>query len=121
MFAQVAGRAGRAVRLQVGQAGHENPAGLAYVLPRRDCLVLGGTHEPGATSLEPDPAIEAGILERCAALGPVAHSAIIDHVLVADGHAPRQLVDGLLRVAREQAGKRLVLMANSDWLVKVCQ
>lgn len=54
-----------------------------------------------------------------AALGPVAHSAIIDHVLVADGHDPRQLVDGLLRVAREQAGKRLVLMANSDWLVRV--
>lgn len=48
----------------------ENPAGLAYVLPRRDCLVLGGTHEAGATSLEPDPAIEAGILERCAALVP---------------------------------------------------
>lgn len=54
-----------------------------------------------------------------AALGPVAHSAIIDHVLVTDGHDPRQLVDGLLRVAREQAGKRLVLMANSDWLVRV--
>lgn len=48
----------------------EHPDGLTYVLPRRDCLVLGGTHEPGATSLEPDPAIEAGILERCAALVP---------------------------------------------------
>ncbi len=47
-----------------------HPAGLAYVLPRRDCLVLGGTHEPGATSLEPDPEIEAGILERCGALVP---------------------------------------------------
>ncbi|KAA6436211.1 FAD-dependent oxidoreductase [Agrococcus sediminis] len=48
----------------------EDPAGLTYVLPRRDCLVLGGTHEAGATSLEPDPAIEAGILARCAALVP---------------------------------------------------
>ena len=48
----------------------DNPAGLAYVLPRRDCLVLGGTHEEGATSLEPDPATEAAILERCAALVP---------------------------------------------------
>lgn len=48
----------------------DNPAGLTYVLPRRDCLVLGGTHEEGSTSLEPDPAIEAGILERCAALVP---------------------------------------------------
>jgi D-amino-acid oxidase len=48
----------------------DDPAGLTYVLPRRDCLVLGGTHEVGATSLEPDPAIEAGILERCARLVP---------------------------------------------------
>lgn len=54
-----------------------------------------------------------------AALGPVAHSAILDNVLVADGHDPRQLVDALLRVAREQPGKRLVLLANSDWLVRV--
>ncbi|WP_092666327.1 NAD(P)/FAD-dependent oxidoreductase [Agrococcus carbonis] len=48
----------------------DNPGGLAYVLPRRDCVVLGGTAEPGATSLAPDPATEAGILERCAALVP---------------------------------------------------
>jgi D-aspartate ligase len=54
-----------------------------------------------------------------AALGPVAHSRILDNVLVEDGHSPRQLVDALLRVAREHAGKRLVLLANSDWLVRV--
>lgn len=54
-----------------------------------------------------------------AALGPVADSAILDNVLVADGHDPRQLVDALLRVAREHAGRRLVLLANSDWLVRV--
>lgn len=54
-----------------------------------------------------------------AALGPVAHSRIVDNVLVADSRDPRQLVDALLRVAREQTGKRLVLLANSDWLVRV--
>lgn len=54
-----------------------------------------------------------------AALGPVAHSAILDNVLVADGHDARQLVDALLRVAAEHAGRRLVLLANSDWLVRV--
>jgi D-aspartate ligase len=54
-----------------------------------------------------------------AALGPVAHSAILDNVLVADGHDPRQLVDGLLRVAAQRPGDRLVLLANSDWLVRV--
>lgn len=55
----------------------DDPAGLTYVLPRRDCLVLGGTHEVGATSLEPDPAIEAGILERCARLLPAVAGAPI--------------------------------------------
>ncbi len=54
-----------------------------------------------------------------AALGPVAHSRIIDNVLVEDGHDPRQLVDALLRVAGEHAGEHLVLLANSDWLVRV--
>ncbi|WP_141372543.1 carboxylate--amine ligase [Cellulomonas cellasea] len=54
-----------------------------------------------------------------AALGPVADSRIVDNVLVADGHDPRQLVDKLVEVARGLAGRRLVLMANSDWLVRV--
>lgn len=54
-----------------------------------------------------------------AALGPVAHSRILDNVLVADGHDPRQLVDALLRIARTHTGSRLVLLANSDWLVRV--
>ncbi|MCC2317564.1 carboxylate--amine ligase [Cellulomonas chengniuliangii] len=54
-----------------------------------------------------------------AALGPVAHSQIIDNVLVEDGHSPRQLVDRLVSLAAELSGKRLVLMANSDWLVRV--
>ena len=40
------------------------------MLPRRDCLVLGGTAEPGATDLTIDPAVEAGILERCAEYFP---------------------------------------------------
>ncbi len=48
----------------------DNPAGLTYVLPRRDCVVLGGTYDEGATSLEPDPATEVAILERCAAIVP---------------------------------------------------
>jgi D-amino-acid oxidase len=48
----------------------DGPEGITYVLPRRDCLVLGGTHEVGAISLEPDPEIEAGILARAAALVP---------------------------------------------------
>lgn len=54
-----------------------------------------------------------------AALGPVAHSRIVRHEIVADGHDPRQLVDRLVEVARALPDKRLLLMANSDWLVRV--
>lgn len=54
-----------------------------------------------------------------AALGPVAHSKIVRHEIVADGHEPRQLVDRLVSVAQGMPDKRLLLMANSDWLVRV--
>ncbi len=54
-----------------------------------------------------------------AALGPVAHSRIVRHEIVSDGHDPRQLVDRLLEVARRMPDARLLLMANSDWLVRV--
>jgi len=54
-----------------------------------------------------------------AALGPVAHSRIVRHEIVAAGHDPRQLVDRLVSVAQAMPDKRLLLMANSDWLVRV--
>ncbi|WP_051640067.1 hypothetical protein [Cellulomonas sp. URHE0023] len=54
-----------------------------------------------------------------AALGPVAHSRIVRHEIVDDGHDPRQLVDRLVEVAQRTPSARLLLMANSDWLVRV--
>lgn len=54
-----------------------------------------------------------------AALGPVQHSRIVEHEIVADGHDPQQLVDRLVEVAERLAGQRLLLMANSDWLVRM--
>jgi D-amino-acid oxidase len=60
----------------------DGPEGITYVLPRRDCLVLGGTHEVGAISLEPDPEIEAGIIARAAALVPgLAGAAILSRAV----------------------------------------
>ncbi|GAA2514730.1 D-aspartate ligase [Rarobacter incanus] len=53
-----------------------------------------------------------------AVLGPIANSKIIDNRVVADGHDPRQLVDELLAVADQHAGAPLLLLANSDWLVR---
>jgi D-aspartate ligase len=54
--------------------------------------------------------------------GPIADSRIIRNITVADSHDARQLVDAALTVAREtlaaDAGRRLILLANSDWLVR---
>lgn len=44
--------------------------GLTYIVPRSDGWVLGGTAEEGVDDLAPDPAVERGILARCAALDP---------------------------------------------------
>jgi D-amino-acid oxidase len=55
-------------------------ADLTYVVPRETSVVLGGTAEVGATALEPDPAVAAQIVARCAALVPaVAGAAVIEH------------------------------------------
>jgi D-amino-acid oxidase len=43
---------------------------LAYVFPRKDCLVLGGTAVKGAGSTEPDPLVSEGIVKRCQAIHP---------------------------------------------------
>jgi D-amino-acid oxidase len=52
-----------------------NPGGLTYIIPRRDDIVLGGTHEPNRYDLEPDPTAETAIRARCAALEPSLASA----------------------------------------------
>ena len=48
----------------------DNPAGLTYVVPRGDDVVCGGTAVEGATGTEPDPAVEAAVLDRVSALAP---------------------------------------------------
>jgi D-amino-acid oxidase len=48
----------------------DNPAGMTYVVPRGRDVVVGGTAVAGATSTEPDPTVEAAILERACALVP---------------------------------------------------
>jgi D-amino-acid oxidase len=48
----------------------DNPAGLTYVVPRRDDVVCGGVAEVGATSLEVDAETERLILDRATALVP---------------------------------------------------
>lgn len=51
-------------------ADEDGPNALAYVLPRRDVTVLGGTAEEGEWSRDPDPAEIERIIARCAAIEP---------------------------------------------------
>lgn len=48
----------------------DNPAGLAYVVPRTRDVVCGGTADRGDWSVEPSPGVEAAILARTGALVP---------------------------------------------------
>ena len=41
---------------------------LAYVVPRKDCLVLGGTSIKGEEDDTPNPGLIEGIIERCKAI-----------------------------------------------------
>ena len=43
---------------------------LSYIIPRRDGVLLGGTYEPGETSLAPDPAAVEEIRRRCVEVEP---------------------------------------------------
>ncbi|GAA4813241.1 FAD-dependent oxidoreductase [Streptomyces ziwulingensis] len=52
----------------------------AYVFPHADRLVLGGTAEEDAWSPEPDPAVAAAIVRRCAVLRPeIAGARVLAH------------------------------------------
>ncbi|MER6528702.1 FAD-dependent oxidoreductase [Streptomyces sp. NPDC001508] len=62
-------------------ASVENAAGAtAYVLPQPGGLVLGGTAQEDAWSLEPDPRTAEEIVARCAALLPeIAGARVLEH------------------------------------------
>src|ERR687894_105915 len=58
----------------------DDPEGVTYVVPRSADCVLGGTAEEGAWETDPDPAVAADILRRCAALEPrLAGAEVIEH------------------------------------------
>ena len=58
-----------------------HPGGRAYVHPRSEDCILGGTLERGSWSTEPDPAETTAILERCADIVPaLAGAEVIESV-----------------------------------------
>jgi len=53
---------------------------LTHFYPFGDTVVLGGLAEEGAWSMEPDPAVAAGILKRCSEVEPRLRDArVIEH------------------------------------------
>ena len=64
--------------VQAGGGG----APLAYIIPRPDCTVLGGTADEGVWDLAVDPATSEAILARCRALQPeLAGAQVLSHAV----------------------------------------
>ena len=78
---------GQVVRVAPGFASRFVQAGggrvpLAYVIPRSDCTVLGGTEDEGVWDLDVDPATAEAIVARCVALEPqLAHAEVLSHAV----------------------------------------
>jgi len=60
----------------------DNPEGLAYIVPRRDCQVLGGTYEPHKTDMIATEQEVAAIFRRCCKLFPSLAQTRIETVKV---------------------------------------
>jgi D-amino-acid oxidase len=86
--------------LSISVRDEHNPAGLTYIHPRTQDVVLGGTYEPGASDCKPSASIEHQIVERCAALIPELHGTRVIDQLV--GLRPAR--HGGVRLCVEPAG-----------------
>jgi D-amino-acid oxidase len=54
--------------------------GLAYIIPRQDGIILGGTSDEGAEEKLIDPATAEAIIERCTAIEPsLKGSQVVEH------------------------------------------
>lgn len=79
-----------------------------YYIPQPGRLLLGGTAEAGAGSLEPDPETARAIVARCAELRPeIAGARVIGHLV---GLRPER--EGGVRLEREELPGGTVLVHN---------
>ncbi|MBI5915246.1 MAG: FAD-dependent oxidoreductase [Bacteroidetes bacterium] len=60
----------------------EGPNALAYIFPRRDCTILGGTAQVNNDDESPSEVDSAEILSRCTNLLPVLSKAVIKTIAV---------------------------------------
>lgn len=86
------------------------PNAVAYVVPRVNDIVLGGTDDEGNESTEPDPAVTADILRRCARLAPAFAGITEDDILnVVCGLRP---VRSSVRLEAERPSPERLLVHN---------
>lgn len=84
-----------------------HPEGRAYVHPRRQDCILGGTAEVGSWNLEPDPATAESILRRCRSLAPELQDApVLEHQVGLRPGRPR------VRLEAEEASGGAVIVHN---------
>ncbi len=57
------------------------PNALAYIIPRHDCIILGGTAVDHAWNTVPDPEQSRAILQRCQAIHPGLKGRVIESVI----------------------------------------
>lgn len=58
------------------------------------------------------------VVVSLAALGPVAHSGIVENVVIGADAKPEDFVSALVEVASRYPDAHLILMANTDWLIR---
>jgi D-amino-acid oxidase len=68
--------------LHLSVRDEEHPGGRAYVHPRSEDCILGGTLEAGNWDTEPDPAETAAILQRCTEIAaPLAEARVLESIV----------------------------------------
>lgn len=77
-------------------AFEESEDRLAYIVPRGDCLVLGGTAIKDKEETEPIPELTKGIIERCNKIEPK-----LDHIEIESVHVGLRPGRSKIRVERE--------------------
>ena len=100
--------------VRVAQVGIERftlddhgPAGVTYIVPRANDIILGGVAEEGRDSLTIEPPTATAILERCAVLEPrLQQATILEHRV---GLRPGRPT---VRLEREQAINGAILIHN---------
>ena len=88
----------------------DGPTGMAYIFPRINDIVLGGTYEEGVERTEIDDRQTAGIIQRCAVLAPqFAGVSAADITSIACGLRP---VRSVVRVEAERLAPDRLLLHN---------